>query len=205
MAKGYIQAVKVSNTASNALDAYKSAKTFDNIGKAELGIYGLASSNGFSEYITGKDILGNELTEEQRAASLGISLAALLPVAPTLTSNTFTISKQTIAKSQQMVQESREVSRATLQDMLDSLQPYRMDPALGTVGGPMNVVNPRLLRQKVEDTYSLFAKGIDNGYRYCNKTTQFKNVKVYQRDDNINPNMKDARGRTNLERMQNSQ
>lgn len=27
-------------------------------------------------------------------------------------------------------------------------------------------------------------------------------MKVYQRDDIINPNMKDARGRTNLERMQ---
>ncbi|KYC91622.1 hypothetical protein B4102_3793 [Heyndrickxia sporothermodurans] len=45
-------------------------------------------------------------------------------------------------------------------------------------------------------------KGIGNGYQYWNKTTQFKNVKVYQRDDIINPNMKDARGRTNLERMQ---
>ncbi|MFA9560378.1 HNH/ENDO VII family nuclease [Evansella sp. AB-rgal1] len=44
-------------------------------------------------------------------------------------------------------------------------------------------------------------KGIGNGYNYWNKTTQFKNVKVYQRDDIINPNMKDSRGRTNLERM----
>jgi hypothetical protein len=44
-------------------------------------------------------------------------------------------------------------------------------------------------------------KGIDNGYKYWNKTTKFNNVKVYQRDDIINPNMKDARGRTNLERM----
>lgn len=31
-------------------------------------------------------------------------------------------------------------------------------------------------------------KGIDNGYKYWNKTTQFKNVKIYQRDDIINPN-----------------
>ncbi|MFI2857647.1 HNH/ENDO VII family nuclease [Paenibacillus sp. JSM ZJ436] len=46
------------------------------------------------------------------------------------------------------------------------------------------------------------SKGIGNGYQYWNKTTQFKNVKVYQRDDIINQNMKDARGRTNLERMQ---
>jgi hypothetical protein len=44
-------------------------------------------------------------------------------------------------------------------------------------------------------------KGTGNGYKYWNKTTEFKNVKVYQRDDIINPNMKDAMGRTNLERM----
>lgn len=44
-------------------------------------------------------------------------------------------------------------------------------------------------------------KGTGNGYNYWNKTTEFKNVKVYQRDDIIDPNMKDARGRTNLERM----
>ncbi|MDE5414202.1 hypothetical protein [Alkalihalobacterium chitinilyticum] len=44
-------------------------------------------------------------------------------------------------------------------------------------------------------------KGIDNGYNYWNKTTHFKNMKVYQRDDIINPNMKDSRGRTNHERM----
>ena len=38
-------------------------------------------------------------------------------------------------------------------------------------------------------------KGIDNGYKYWNKTTQFKNVKIYQRDDIINPN--DRRTREN--------
>lgn len=40
-----------------------------------------------------------------------------------------------------------------------------------------------------------------NGYNYWNKTIEFINVKVYQRDDIIDINMKDARGRTNLERM----
>jgi hypothetical protein len=43
--------------------------------------------------------------------------------------------------------------------------------------------------------------GTNNGYEYWNKTAEFKNVKVYQRDDIIDPNMKDAMGRTNLERM----
>ncbi|MDL4842127.1 hypothetical protein QQS35_16940, partial [Aquibacillus sp. LR5S19] len=67
--------------------------------------------------------------------------------------------KETVITPQQMAKEPSEVGRATLQDMLDSLQPYRMDPALGTVGGPMNLVEPGLLKQKIEDTYSLFAKG----------------------------------------------
>ncbi|MDL4842632.1 HNH endonuclease [Aquibacillus rhizosphaerae] len=70
--------------------------------------------------------------------------------------------KDIIAKTQQMAKEPSEVGRATLQDMLDSLQPYRLDPALGTVGGPMNVVNPGLLRKKLEDTYSLVVKSIEN-------------------------------------------
>jgi hypothetical protein len=38
--------------------------------KAEMGIYGLVSANGFSEYLTGKDMFGNTLTDEQRQASL---------------------------------------------------------------------------------------------------------------------------------------
>jgi hypothetical protein len=35
-----------------------------------MGIYGLVSSNGFSEYLTGKDMFGNTLTEEPQKNSL---------------------------------------------------------------------------------------------------------------------------------------
>lgn len=38
--------------------------------KAEMGIYGLVSANGFSEYNTGKDMIGNKLTDKKRQASL---------------------------------------------------------------------------------------------------------------------------------------
>ena len=67
------------------------------------------------------------------------------------------------------------------------------------------IVKPLRLLKPLDDVMSggkTVGKGVDNGYKYWNKTTQFKNVKVYQRDDIINPNMKDARGRTNLERME---
>ncbi|MDL4841741.1 polymorphic toxin type 15 domain-containing protein, partial [Aquibacillus rhizosphaerae] len=178
--KGIYSTVKVSNT---ALDAYKSANMLDNIRKSELGLYGLASSNGFSEYITGKDILGNELTEAQRTASLGLGLAGILPLTPALTSNFTTVSKDAIAKAQQMARGSREVGRATLQGMIDSLQPNRMNPAVATVGGPMNVVNIGPLRQKIEDTYSFVVKGRGNT-KYLDDVPKIKEVEVnFKRND----------------------
>jgi predicted ribonuclease toxin of YeeF-YezG toxin-antitoxin module len=58
------------NAADQALDVYRTTKTFSNLEKAEMGIYGLVSANGFSEYLTGKDMSGNALTEEQQQNSL---------------------------------------------------------------------------------------------------------------------------------------
>lgn len=65
-------------------------------------------------------------------------------------------------------------------------------------------IKPKLRRPVSGDNVgvNLRAKGTGNGYKYWNKTTVYKNVKVYQRDDIIDPYMKDARGRTNLERME---
>jgi|GEM_PF-5580510 len=42
-----------------------------------MGIYGLISANGFSEYLTGKDMFGNELTVEQQQNSLAQALGLL--------------------------------------------------------------------------------------------------------------------------------
>ncbi|KAB7705326.1 transposase [Bacillus aerolatus] len=58
------------NAAAHTLDAYKSTKAFDVLQQTEMGIYGLVAANGFSEYLTGEDMFGNELTEEQRKQSL---------------------------------------------------------------------------------------------------------------------------------------
>jgi predicted ribonuclease toxin of YeeF-YezG toxin-antitoxin module len=65
------------HAADQALDVYRSAKTFSNLEKAEMGIYGLVSANGFSEYLTGKDMFGNVLTEEQQQNSLYQALGLL--------------------------------------------------------------------------------------------------------------------------------
>jgi len=42
-----------------------------------MGIYGLVSANGFNEYLTGKDMFGNELTVEQQQNSLYQALGLL--------------------------------------------------------------------------------------------------------------------------------
>src|SRR5690625_4382202 len=61
----------------NSLSAYQYGKSLDVLRKTEYGIYGLASANGFGEYITGKDMFGNELSEEKRNQSLTESLFIL--------------------------------------------------------------------------------------------------------------------------------
>ncbi|MFC0236624.1 T7SS effector LXG polymorphic toxin [Fictibacillus phosphorivorans] len=62
--------VKGANAANHMLDAHRTAQGLKNLQKAEYGIYGLVSANGFGEYFTGKDMFGNELSEQQRNQSL---------------------------------------------------------------------------------------------------------------------------------------
>jgi|SRR5690625_882461 len=64
-------------TVDNPLSAYQHGKSLDILRKTEYGIYGLASAKGFGEYITGKDMFGNELSEEKRNQSLTESLFIL--------------------------------------------------------------------------------------------------------------------------------
>ncbi|WP_207439893.1 ribonuclease YeeF family protein [Bacillus sp. SD075] len=62
------------NAANQALDAYKTTKGFSLLQKTEYGIYGLLAANGLGEAVTGKDMFGNELTEEQRQNGLLMAL-----------------------------------------------------------------------------------------------------------------------------------
>src|SRR5690625_6312185 len=54
------------STTHLTLDLYKDADTFSMLRQTDYGIYGLASDNGFSEYITGKDQNGQILSEDKR-------------------------------------------------------------------------------------------------------------------------------------------
>ncbi|XBU92307.1 pre-toxin TG domain-containing protein [Peribacillus frigoritolerans] len=62
------------NAADHALDAYKTTKDFSLLQKTEYGIYGLLAANGLGEAVTGKDMFGNQLTEEQRPNGLLMAL-----------------------------------------------------------------------------------------------------------------------------------
>ncbi|MGE7762764.1 polymorphic toxin type 15 domain-containing protein [Peribacillus sp. NPDC097895] len=62
------------NAANHALDAYKTTKGFSLLQKTEYGIYGLLAANGLGEAVTGKDMFGNQLTEEQRQNGLLMAL-----------------------------------------------------------------------------------------------------------------------------------
>ncbi|WP_350302534.1 T7SS effector LXG polymorphic toxin [Peribacillus frigoritolerans] len=62
------------NAAEHALDAYKTTKGFSLLQKTEYGIYGLLAANGLGEAVTGKDMFGNQLTEEQRQNGLLMAL-----------------------------------------------------------------------------------------------------------------------------------
>ncbi|MBY8911649.1 EndoU domain-containing protein [Bacillus sp. YC2] len=52
--------------AEHALDAYKTGKSMDILKMTEMGAYGLAASNGFTEAVTGRDMFGNQVSEEKR-------------------------------------------------------------------------------------------------------------------------------------------
>ncbi|MFE4142985.1 ribonuclease YeeF family protein [Peribacillus sp. YIM B13472] len=62
------------NAANHALDAYKTTKGFSLLQKTEYGIYGLLAANGLGEAAAGKDMFGNQLTEEQRQNGLLMAL-----------------------------------------------------------------------------------------------------------------------------------
>ncbi|MGD7043350.1 DNA/RNA non-specific endonuclease [Jeotgalibacillus proteolyticus] len=69
---------KGSKAATAPLTAFKSnTQAFTRVSHAEKGIYGLVSANGLSGYFFGQDLLGNEVTAEQRTETL--MMGSMLP------------------------------------------------------------------------------------------------------------------------------
>ncbi|MFJ7849955.1 HNH endonuclease signature motif containing protein [Peribacillus sp. NPDC097224] len=105
------------NAADHALDAFKSTKAMDILKQTETGLYGLTAANGLGEAVTGKDMFGNELTEEQRQTSLmtalGITgIAGAAKVADKMANGT-----KFIPYSKEFVQNQVQKAQGTIKDM----------------------------------------------------------------------------------------
>ncbi|RUS07852.1 ribonuclease YeeF family protein [Bacillus velezensis] len=66
--------------ADKALEIYKTPKAFQTLQHSEKGLYGLASANGFSEAVTGRDMFGNKISDERRENGFHQALAAISPI-----------------------------------------------------------------------------------------------------------------------------
>lgn len=119
--KGIYSAAKGINAAENAMSTYKSVQAFSTLEKTEMGIYGLLSANGLSEYTTGKDMFGNELTAEQRQASLTQSIFAGLPFVPGMVKEAGKLGQQALNSTVQIGKQGADVSRAFMDDLGRSL------------------------------------------------------------------------------------
>nr|WP_268357593.1 T7SS effector LXG polymorphic toxin [Bacillus altitudinis] len=78
--KAVYKTTQATSAAVRAVDIYKtSQKSFDALKTSQKGLYGLTSTNGFSEAITGRDMFGNKISKEQQEVSMNAALGMLLP------------------------------------------------------------------------------------------------------------------------------
>ncbi|MCV9885110.1 T7SS effector LXG polymorphic toxin [Metabacillus halosaccharovorans] len=159
------------NTAEQALSVYKTTSTFSNLQKAELGIYGLASANGLSEYITGKDMFGNELTDVQRQSSLfnsilGASLVAS-PFVPALVKNGKLVKEETLNQMHKLATNTKASARYVYDEVRGGMQALlgnqNMNLAFSGADGvkPVlsNVMNSQEIKKRIEEAVSRFSFG----------------------------------------------
>ncbi|MBM7602805.1 putative ribonuclease toxin of YeeF-YezG toxin-antitoxin module [Metabacillus crassostreae] len=188
------------HAADQALDVYLNAKTFSNLEKAELGIYGLVSVNGFNEYILGKDMFGNELTDLQRQQSLYYSILgpALMatPFIPSLVKNGKVIKEETIGKLHQLTLKTKtgaiSFGRELQGGMNVLLQNPRKNLVYSSVGNsPINVMNPKRMLKDIDQGMSKFSFGeISGSTRSVNTANGIEGVGKHVDDVKIPENMK---------------
>ncbi|GAA1375036.1 T7SS effector LXG polymorphic toxin [Peribacillus frigoritolerans] len=195
------------NAADHALDAYKSTKGFSLIQKTEYGIYGLLAANGLGEAATGKDMFGNQLTEEQRQNGLLMALgiggvAGAAKIADKVASGTKFVpySKEFAQKQVQKVQATitdiAKSGKNTLKNIGDELGkkeiPKRISMEEVSLAGGPNLPHVMIEKQTIKEAYQKFTvkdskvegvsgesvpKGIDN-VRYGEQYTKVNRKKT---------------------------
>ncbi|WP_299091286.1 T7SS effector LXG polymorphic toxin [uncultured Metabacillus sp.] len=164
------------HAADQALDIYRTANTFSTLEKAEMGIYGLVSANGFSEYLTGKDMFGNELTEEQKQNSLYQALGILaiggMAYAPQLIRNGKAIREQTVNKAHELALKTKAGASSFIDDVKNGAKAafnpnvhYRFASDVSDV--PVNAMDSPVVKKEMDggmlnSTVSSVGKGADD-------------------------------------------
>ncbi|MFB1050041.1 HNH endonuclease [Paraliobacillus sp. JSM ZJ581] len=146
-----------------AFDMYKTTKSLQVIKNTEYGIYGLISANGFSEYLTGKDMLGNELTTSQRQASLSLGLAGILPTAIELTPASKAVTKDITKKAHERVVRNTQSARSFVDRWFNGLV---LQTDVATAGGPrlpINAMRDTHVQQEIHTSFAKVTKGTGNG------------------------------------------
>ncbi|WHX93499.1 DNA/RNA non-specific endonuclease [Peribacillus simplex] len=159
------------NAADHALDAYKTTKGFSLLQKTEYGIYGLLAANGLGEAATGKDMFGNQLTEEQRQNGLLMALgiggvAGAAKVADKVASGTKVIpySKEFAQKQVQKVQATitdiAKSGKNTLKNIGDELGkkeiPKRISVEQVSLAGGPTLPQVMMEKQTIKEAYQKF-------------------------------------------------
>lgn len=167
-------ATKGVSAAEHAMSAYKNVRSFSTLEKTEMGIYGLISANGLSEYLTGKDVLGNELTDEQRHASLSQGIFAGLPFAPHLPGmmkKADRLSQEAVNRTVQLGKQGMDITRAWADDVAYNINPFNRLVAdsgvvrVNTDSGAINSITKPESRDKVE-LLSMLSGGNGGSARY---------------------------------------
>ncbi|MFJ9385647.1 ribonuclease YeeF family protein [Peribacillus sp. NPDC101481] len=160
------------NAADHALDAYKTTKGFSLLQKTEYGIYGLLAANGLGEAATGKDMFGNQLTEEQRQNGLLMALgiggvAGAAKVADKVASGTKFVpySKEFAQKQVQKVQATiTDIARSgktTLKNIGEAIGkkeiPKRISMEQVSLAGGPTLRQVMMEKQTIKEAYQKFA------------------------------------------------
>ncbi|MCT4477572.1 T7SS effector LXG polymorphic toxin [Peribacillus frigoritolerans] len=160
------------NAAHHALDAYKTTKGFSLLQKTEYGIYGLLAANGLGEAATGKDMFGNQLTEEQRQNGLLMALgiggvAGAAKVADKVASGTKFVpySKEFAQKQVQKVQATiTDIARSgktTLKNIGEAIGkkeiPKRISMEQVSLAGGPTLRQVMMEKQTIKEAYQKFA------------------------------------------------
>ncbi|MFS0901714.1 ribonuclease YeeF family protein [Priestia aryabhattai] len=123
--KAIYKTAKGLSAADHALDAYKSAKSFKVLEQTEKGLYGLVTANGLGEYMTGRDMFGNKISEEQRKASLlqALGIAGAGALSTKVAGKTAKAGANAVANGAKKLSEMRNVlSKQAAQRIMPPLQ-----------------------------------------------------------------------------------